>query len=72
MKRHLTKTEEFDIMKIVLDKFLLLGVFLLGYGLWKIIESPDFLIGLSILLSGVVIMVLFTILMVKEYEFIKM
>ncbi len=71
MKRHLTKSEEFDVMKIVLDKFLLLGVFLLGYGLWKIIESDSFLVGLSILLSGALIMVIFTIIMVKEYEFIK-
>lgn len=71
MKRHLTKSEEFDVMKIVLDKFLLLGVFLLGYGLWKIIESDSFLVGLSILLSGVVVMIIFTIILVKEYEFIR-
>ena len=72
MKRHLTRQEEFDVLKIVIDKFLLLGVFLLAYGLISIIDSStNYLIGLSVLLSGVILLVILTVILVKEYEFIK-
>ena len=72
MKRHLTRQEEFDVLKIVIDKFLLLGVFLLAYGLISIINSStSYLIGLSVLLSGVVLLIILTVILVKEYEFIK-
>ena len=72
MKKHLTRQEEFDILKLVLDKFLLLGVFLLAYGLFKIIEqSTSFLIGIAVLLGGVAILVILTAILVREYEFIK-
>jgi hypothetical protein len=72
MKRHLTRQEEFDILKIVLDKFLLLGVFLLAYGLYKIIESTtSILMGVAVMLGGVVLLILLTVLLVREYEFIK-
>jgi hypothetical protein len=72
MKKHLTRQEEFEVLKIVLDKFLLLGVFLLGYGLVKIVESvQEFLVGMSVIIGGVVLLVILTIILVKEYEFIK-
>ena len=72
MKKHLTRQEEFDVLKIVLDKFLLLGIFLLAYGLYKIIESStSILLGLSVMLGGVVLLIILAILLVREYEFIK-
>ena len=72
MKRHLTRQEEFDILKIVIDKFLLLGVFLLAYGLYKIIESStSMLIGLCVMFGGVVLLIILAIILVREYEFIK-
>jgi hypothetical protein len=71
MKKHLTRQEEFDILKIVIDKFLLLGIFLLGFGLFKIIDTADFVLGLTVILGGVVLLVILTIIFVKEYEFIK-
>ncbi|MGV8151257.1 MAG: hypothetical protein ACP5NV_06025 [Candidatus Woesearchaeota archaeon] len=72
MKKHLTRQEEFDILKIVIDKFLLLGVFLLGYGLFKIIEgSEQFAVGLAVIIGGVILLVILTIILVREYEFIK-
>jgi hypothetical protein len=70
MKRHLTKSEEFDIMKIVLDKFLWFGVIIMGLGFYKMVSSTeDFLISFSILLAGIIIMVLFMVILIKEYEF---
>jgi len=72
MKKHLTRQEEFDVLKIVLDKFLLLGIFLLAYGLYKIIESStSILLGLAVMLGGVILLIILAILLVREYEFIK-
>jgi hypothetical protein len=72
MKRHLTRQEEFDILKLVIDKFLLLGIFMLAYGLFKIVESStSMLLGLSVMFGGVILLILLTIILVREYEFIK-
>jgi len=72
MKRHLTRQEEFDILKLVLDKFLLLGVFLLALGLYNIVEaSTSFVLGMSVMLGGVVLLIILAIMLVREYEFIK-
>ncbi|GIU69623.1 MAG: hypothetical protein KatS3mg002_0859 [Candidatus Woesearchaeota archaeon] len=72
MKKHLTRQEEFDILKIVIDKFLLLGVFLLAYGLYKIIENTEeFAVGIAVIIGGVILLITLTIILVKEYEFIK-
>ena len=72
MKKHLTRQEEFDILKIVLDKFLLLSVFLLALWIYMIISaSTSIVIGLSVLLGGVVLLIILTIMLIKEYEFIK-
>lgn len=72
MKKHLTRQEEFDILKIVVDKFLLLGVILLAYGLYKIVEATtNMLLGVCVMLGGVAILILLAVLLVREYEFIK-
>ena len=72
MKRHLTRQEEFDILKIVLDKFLLLSVFLLALGVYMIIAaSTSMVIGLSVMLGGVALLIILTVMLIKEYEFIK-
>ena len=72
MKKHLTRQEEFDILKLVLDKFLLLSVFLLALGIYNIINaSTSMLIGLAVMLGGVVLLIILTIILVREYEFIK-
>jgi len=69
MKRRLTQAEEFDIMKLILDKFLWLGVAMMGLGLYSIFYET-FKSGLSWILTGAIILVLFLILIVKEYEII--
>jgi hypothetical protein len=72
MKRHLTRQEEFDILKLVLDKFLLLSVFLLALGLYNIVAaSTSLIMGLAIMLGGVVLLIILTVMLVREYEFIK-
>ena len=73
MKKRLTQTEEFEIMKLVLDKFLWLGFIIMGYGMWVMAaQTGDTLLrGLSIMVAGAVVLLLFLIFIVKEYEIIK-
>ena len=70
MKKRLTPSEEFDIMKLVLDKFLWLGVAIMAFGLYKIFTGTS-MSGFSLIIVGAIILVLFLILIVKEYEIIK-
>ena len=73
MKKRLTQTEEFEIMKLVLDKFLWLGFIIMTYGMWVMAaQTGDTLLrGLSIMVAGAVVLLLFLIFIVKEYEIIK-
>jgi hypothetical protein len=70
MKKRLTPTEEFEIMKLVLDKFLWVGIGIMAFGLYKIFVGTS-LSGFSLIVTGAIILVIFLILMVKEYEIIK-
>ncbi|MFH1591287.1 MAG: hypothetical protein ABIC95_05165 [archaeon] len=74
MKKRLTQTEEFEIMKLVLDKFLWLGFAIMAYGLYVIVSGQvtDFILkGLSFMIAGSIILILFMMLLIKEYEIIK-
>jgi len=70
MKKRLTPGEEFEIMKLVLDKFLWLGVLIMAFGLYKIFTGTN-MSGLSLIIMGAIILVIFLILIVKEYEIVK-
>ena len=52
-KRVMHREEEFEIMKLVLDKFLWLGVLIIGYGLYKFYEGiADSLVSAEAISSG--------------------
>jgi hypothetical protein len=71
MKRHMTHDEEFQIMKLVLDKFLWLGVGIMAFGFYKMITLKESLgYGLTILAAGAVLLILFMIILVREYNFL--
>ena len=70
MKKRLTPSEEFEIMKLVLDKFLWVGIAIMAFGLYKIFVGTN-ISGLSLIITGSIILVIFMILIVKEYEIIK-
>ena len=70
MKKRLTQHEEFEIMKIVLDKFLLLGFAIMAFGLYTM-YTAGFAQGITVTLTGAVILGLFMILIIREYEIIK-
>lgn len=67
MKKRLTQQQEFEIMKLVLDKFLWMGFIILAFGLYNMfyVGIP---IGLIWGIVGAVILILFMIILVKEYE----
>jgi hypothetical protein len=67
MKKKLTQSEEFEIMKLVLDKFLWLGVGIMAYGIWVMFTSTlrD---GIYYIIIGAAVLILFLILIIKEYE----
>ena len=70
MKKHLTDQQEFEIMKLVLDKFLWLGTIVMVFGLWVMFKG-SILDGVGIITIGAVVLILFLILIVKEYEIVK-
>ena len=67
MKKRLSQAEEFDIMKLVLDKFLWLGFGILAFALYSILND-NMLGGVIMLVIGIVVLVLFMALIVREYE----
>ena len=70
MKRRLSEQQEFEIMKMILDKFLWLGFGIMAFGLYQM-YTETIQIGLSWMISGAVILLIFVWIIVKEYEIIK-
>ena len=68
-KRVLTAEQEFEIMKLVLDKFLWLGTATIALGVlvltlgWETVPN-----SLLIVVAGAIILILFIVLIVREYE----
>lgn len=69
MKKRLTREEEFDIMKLVLDKFLWLGFAVMAFGLYQMLQS--LVPGVYYLIAGAVVLLLLIVLIVKEYELVR-
>ena len=70
MKRRLSEQQEFEIMKLVLDKFLWLGFIIMAFGMYKMFTDTIYA-GLSWIVVGAIILILFMFLIIKEYEVIK-
>ncbi|MBD3249585.1 hypothetical protein GF336_06080 [Candidatus Woesearchaeota archaeon] len=71
MKKRMTEQQEFEIMKLVLDKFLWLGFIIMGYGVWKMISEAAVSAGIYHLITGIVVLVLFSVIIVREYEVLR-
>jgi hypothetical protein len=70
-KKRMTAEQEFEILKLVLDKYLWLGTGVMVFGLYKIIVDPNVAQGIAMILTGSVLLGLFLWIIVKEYEFLK-
>ena len=68
----MTAEQEFEIMRMVLDKFLWLGFIIMAFGLYLMIRAPELMYkGFTMIVAGGIVLILFTILIVKEFEIIK-
>ena len=72
-KKQLSQQQEFEIMKLVLDKFLWLGGVVMLYGMyllfsqgWAVWQS-----AMAVFVAGAIIMLLFMWLIVKEFEIVE-
>lgn len=70
IKRRMTDQQEFDIMKLVLDKFLWLGFIVMGWGMYTMLSTTAISPGLWYILAGAALLVVFVLIIVKEYEVI--
>ncbi len=72
-KKQLSEDQEFQIMKLVLDKFLWLGFLVMVYGLWQLLASGWDALGDALLtfIAGAIILVVFMVIIVREYEIVK-
>jgi hypothetical protein len=70
MKKSLSEQQEFEIMKLVLDKFLWLGFILMAFGLYQTFAN-SLISGLVWIVAGTILLILFVALIVKEYELIR-
>lgn len=72
VKRRMSPDQEFEIMRLVLDKFLWLGFIVMAFGLYLMIMAPELMYkGFTLIIAGGIVLILFTILIVKEFEIIK-
>ena len=71
MKKRMTEQQEFEIMKLVLDKFLWLGLIIMVFGIYKMVTQQLIVEGFYYIIGGAVALLVFLILIVKEYEIIK-
>lgn len=67
----MSEEQEFEIMKLVLDKFLWLGFIVMGWGMYQSLSQASIMAGIWYLISGAVLLLLFLIIIVKEYEIVK-
>mgnify|MGYP001314429873 CR=1 FL=1 len=70
-KRRLSDDQEFQIMKLVLDKFLWLGFIVMGWGMYTSIRDALILPGLWYMIAGAILLLAFAVIIVKEFEMLK-
>ncbi len=70
-KKRLTEDQEFEIMKLVLDKFLWLGFVVMGWGMYLSLTAESLLEGVWHMIAGAVLLLLFLVIIVKEYEIVR-
>ncbi len=67
-KKRMTKQQEFEILRLVLDKFLWLGFIVMGWGMYQSLNQTSIAAGLWYMIAGAVLLLLFVFIIIKEYE----
>lgn len=71
MKKRMSQVQEFEIMKLVLDKFLWLGFGIMAFGLYNMLSGENVPDGLYYMIAGAVVLFILLIIIVREYEVFK-
>ncbi|MBT5022740.1 hypothetical protein HOK51_05750 [Candidatus Woesearchaeota archaeon] len=71
LKKRLTQQQEFEIMKLVLDKFLWVAMVIIGYGVYQGVILENWGNGIAWGVAGIIILILFLVMIVREYEIIR-
>ena len=66
----MTEQQEFEIMKMVLDKFLWLGFGIIAFGVYQML-AVSIEEGIYYVIIGAALLVLFMVLIIREFEVIK-
>ena len=72
MKRKLTEDQEFQVFKLVLDKFLWIGFAVMIYGVVLIATEANWGLGALWMLGGIVLLMLLVRFLTKGYEIKKL
>ncbi|MFT4261566.1 MAG: hypothetical protein ACMXX9_04005 [Candidatus Woesearchaeota archaeon] len=67
-KLRLTREEEFELLKLVFDKFLWLGTIGLAAGTYMLLTNENIWFGLLITFIGAMILMLFTAIVMREFH----
>jgi len=70
MKKRMTEQQEFEIMKLVFDKFLWAGFGVMIFGIYKML-TVTITEGLYYVIIGAVLLIALMVLIIREYEIIK-
>ena len=70
MKKRMTEQQEFEIMKLVFDKFLWAGFGVMIFGVYRMltVAISD---GLYYVIIGAVLLIALMVIIIKEYEVIR-
>ena len=71
VKKSLTQAEEFEILKLVFDKFLWVGVGILAYGFYSLVTGRFMQEGISFIIAGALVLLIFIWLLIREYEIVR-
>ena len=72
-KLSLTHDEEFDLFKLIIDKYLWLGTIGIIAGIYMLLDkSAEWGMGALILLVGITILLMFTSVMLRHFDFKKL
>jgi hypothetical protein len=66
--KKLTSDQEFHLMALILDKFLWLGIALIGFGIFRMISRSVPTDGVPYILSGLGVMIVFGAVIVRYFE----
>ena len=67
-KRKLTSDQEFQIFKLVLDKFLWVGCVVMLYGVYQTAVVSNIRAGVTWMIWGVIVLLLLVWIIVQGYE----